>query len=218
MTSAQLRALDELLPRYAVTGETLARSTLRRAPVVLEVGIGNGENLLAMAARDPGSDYLGSDVHRPGLGHTLLGIERLSLSNLRVYDGDVFDLLAILPAASLSAVHIYFPDPWPKKRHHKRRLLGADLLLQLAPLLRRGARVYFATDNADYASAARAQFEAHSEWRNLAGAGRWALRPRHRIVTRFESRAGRAGTSVYELAFAWLGPASPVNSMNEARQ
>lgn len=218
MTTAQQRALDDLLPVYALIDRELRRSCGRQLPVELEIGIGNGGNLLAMAAANPGSNFLGSEVHRPGLGHTLLGIERLGLANVRLHDGDVVELLGALPAASVNTVHIYFPDPWPKKRHHKRRLMNAGLLARLVRVLRRGARLYFATDDADYAHAARALLDAAPEWINLAGRGHWALRPRHRILTRFEQRAGRAGTPVYELAFAVAASAPAVSSEKDVRQ
>lgn len=206
LTVAQQRALGELLPRYGVPRERPLQAFARQAPRVLEIGIGNGENLVAMAAREPGHDFLGSEVHRPGLGHALLGIEKLGLDNLRLHDNDVLDLLAALPQASLAAVHIYFPDPWPKKRHHKRRLMKAGLPDRLARVLRRGGRLYFATDDAHYAAAALALLDDTPGWFNLAGRGRYAPRPQHRIVTRFEQRARRAGSAIYDLAFASVGP------------
>ena len=206
ITSAQQKALTELLPRYsfpniALTGANDRLFDIAR-PIRLEIGIGNGENVLAMADRDRTSNYLGSEVHHPGVGHALLGVQRLGIENLRFHVGDAVELLQALPDSYLSAVYIYFPDPWPKKRHHKRRLLNAATLQLIARCLRHGGRLHFATDNADYAESVRAQLDANPDWLNLAGAGCWTIRPRHRIITRFEQRARHANQPIYELAFA----------------
>ncbi len=203
MTEAQQRAFDELLPRYRVTTEALradlAQAFPRRAPLHLEVGSGNGDNALALAARCPAIDVLASEVHPPGLGHTVHEAERRGLANLRVYDGDALELLAALPHAALDAVYIFFPDPWPKKRHHKRRLVQAELLTLLATRLKQHGRVRFATDDADYASQVRAAVAVDDRWLNLAGVEAWAPRPRERVLTRFEQRAVRDGREVFDL-------------------
>ncbi len=205
MTCAQQRALDELLPRYRVNTaalrEDLAQVFPRRAPLYLEIGSGNGDNALAMAARLPALDVLASEVHPPGVGHTMHEAERHGLGNLRIYDGDALELLAALPPESLDAVFIFFPDPWPKKRHHKRRLVQSELLNLLATRLKRHGRARFASDDADYALQVRDALAADRRWLNVAGVQAWAPRPRERVLTRFEQRALRDGRPVFDLCW-----------------
>ena len=203
MTAAQQRAFDELLPRYRVSCAALCADVAqvfpRGAPLHLEIGSGNGDNALALAARCPALDVLASEVHPPGVGHTVHEAERRGLANLRIYDGDALELLAALPPAALDAVYIFFPDPWPKKRHHKRRLVQGELLDLLATRLKRHGRVRFATDDADYALQVRATLAGDARWLNLAGVEAWALRPHERVLTRFEQRALRDGRAVFDL-------------------
>ncbi len=205
MTEAQQRALAELLPRYRVGIEALredfAAVFARRAPLYLEIGSGNGDNALALAARLPAVDILTSEVHPPGVGHTVYEAHRLQLDNLRIFDGDALELLAALPPACLDAVFVFFPDPWPKKRHHKRRLVQGELLDLLATRLKRHGRARFASDDADYALQVRDALGADARWLNVAGAGAWAPRPRERILTRFERRALRDGRAVFDLCW-----------------
>ena len=203
MTEAQQRALDELLPRYRVCPDALrvdiAHVFPRRAPLHLEIGSGNGDNALTLAARCPAIDVLASEVHPPGIGRTVHEAVRRGLANLRVYDGDALELLAALPLAALDAVYIFFPDPWPKKRHHKRRLVQGELLELLATRLKQHGRIRFATDDADYALQVRTAVAGDARWVNLAGVEAWAPRPRERVLTRFEQRAVRDGRAVFDL-------------------
>ena len=171
-------------------------------PIHLEIGTGNGENLLAMAQSAPGNNYLGCEVHRPGLGHTLLGLRSRRLHNVKLVESDAVDLLHILMPASLDRVYLFFPDPWPKKRHHKRRLIGGAFLDLLADRLKRSGQVHFASDNAGYAESILEMIDRSPVWLNLAGAGHWAPRPRYRVITRFEHRAFRDQHRVYEIAIA----------------
>lgn len=205
MTEAQQRALDELLPRYRLTIEALrgrgAAPFERGAPLYLEIGSGNGDNALALAARLPAVQVVASEVHPPGVGHTVHEADRQGLDNLRIFDGDALELLAALPPASLDAVFIFFPDPWPKKRHHKRRLVQGELLDLLATRLKRHGRARFASDDADYALQVRDALGGDGRWLNIAGAEAWAPRPAERIVTRFERRAMRDGRPVFDLSF-----------------
>jgi tRNA (guanine-N7-)-methyltransferase len=205
MTSAQSRALNELMPCYGLDTSQLNDPDLafgQRAPLALEIGIGNGDNLLAMATRSPATHYLGCEVHRPGLGHALLGLGAGQLTNVRLLDADAHDVLRALPRASLDCVYMFFPDPWPKKRHHKRRLLNAELLELLAEKLKPSASFHFASDDHDYALAVLETCSASRRWRNLAGVQSWAPRLKRRVITRFEKRALTAQRPIFELALA----------------
>lgn len=209
MTDAQDRALSSLLPRYALTLEQLAapaQAFARRAPLHLEIGIGNGENLAAMAGRQPQADFIGCEVHRPGLGHVLNLIETRSLGNVRLVAVDVIDVLAALAPQSLDAAYMFFPDPWPKKRHHKRRLLNIELLAALATRIKPNGCFYFATDHAGYGEFAQTAVNLAPGWLNLAGPDARAPRPHQRIVTRFEARARAAGRPICELVAAYSAP------------
>lgn len=171
----------------------------RRAPLVLEIGSGMGEATAEMAAADPGRDYLAVDVHTPGLAHLLGLIERYGLGNVRVARGDALELLAQLPPGCLDAVHVFFPDPWPKARHHKRRLLQPAHVGLLRSRLAPGGTLHCATDWADYGHAALAALAADPELRNAYDG--FAPRPAHRPLTRFERRGMLAGRPVLDLVF-----------------
>ena len=132
--------------------------------------------------------------------------QRRGLTNLHIFDGDALELLAALPPACLDAVFIFFPDPWPKKRHHKRRLVQLELLDLLASRLKLHGRARFASDDADYALQVRDALSGDRRWLNVAGAGAWAPRPQERIRTRFEQRALRDGRAVFDLC--WMRAAA----------
>ncbi len=212
LTAAQQRAFTELWPRFGVdwdpAGTVPARLDLRHLfgndrPVLLEIGFGSGESLVHMAADHPERNYLGLEVHRPGVGHLLLELERLGLGNVRVLRQDAAVLLDVgLAPASLDAVYLFFPDPWPKKRHHKRRILQPGLVGKLARVIRPGGTFHAATDWEPYAEHMRATLEAASDlFVNLAGPGRFAPRPAHRALTRFERRGLRLGHQVRDLIY-----------------
>jgi len=205
MTAAQRDALGRLLSRYRFS----PAAPRRYAPLHLEIGSGNGDNALELASRCAALEVIAAEVHRPGIGHTLLEIERRALRNLSVYDGDAVELLRACPAAMFDAIYVFFPDPWPKSRHHKRRLLNAELLELLATRLKRHGRLFCATDDADYARHIMTALAALATWENLAGTGKFAPRPRQRVVTRFEGRARAAGRTVYEVIAAPHDCAAP---------
>ena len=205
LTEAQKRALDQLLPRYDASLEALASPASlfrRRAPLVLEIGIGNGDNLVLQAARTPAINHLGCEVHRPGVGHALNAVASAGLRNVRIVTRDAIEALTALPENSLDGVFIYFPDPWPKKRHHKRRLVDPGFLDLLATRVKRSTTCGFATDDADYAATVLELIDATPGWMNLAGPRRYAPRPQSRAVTRFEARARAAGRPVRDILFA----------------
>ena len=151
MTDSQVRALDDLWPIYGIDFKEqpldLDGEFNRTAPRILDIGSGMGETLIQLAARHPENDYLSVEVHRPGIGKLLANADKQRLSNIRVFNHDVMDVLKHpLPNHSLDEVYILFPDPWPKKRHHKRRLVNPEFLKLLVPKLKSHARLFLATD------------------------------------------------------------------------
>jgi tRNA (guanine-N7-)-methyltransferase len=172
----------------------------RQAPLVLEIGSGMGEATAAMAAADPARDYLGADVHTPGLANLVLLAERDGLRNVRAARGDAVDLLRdLMKPASLDAVHVFFPDPWPKARHHKRRIVRPDVVALMRERLVRGGLLRCATDWAPYAEQMLEVLAADPGLHNMHQG--YAPRPPERPVTRFERRALAEGRPVFDLAF-----------------
>lgn len=171
----------------------------RRAPRVLEIGSGMGDTTAAMAAADPGRDYLAVEVHTPGVANLLALVEDGALANVRVARADALELVRALPPASLDAVHVFFPDPWPKVRHHKRRIIQAGHVALLRSRLTPGGTLHCATDWPAYASAMLATLSADPELVN-AHPG-YAPRPAHRPVTKFEQRGLDAGRPIADLIF-----------------
>jgi len=206
ITEAQQRALDELWPKYGVDLDagSLNLDALfgRHAPRVVEIGFGNGENLAALAQADPERDYLGIEVHRAGVGRLLLAVETMQLRNVRIVCHDAVEVLENrLPASSLDEVLILFPDPWPKKRHHKRRLIQAAFVELLATRVKRGGVVRLATDWEPYAVQMLEVLNACTSFANLGAKSGFIERPAERVVTRFEKRGTRLGHGVWDLAF-----------------
>jgi len=205
MTDAQRSALERLWPRYGVTlGEMpldLAAIFERTAPAILDIGFGNGDALLELAKTHSDKNFIGVDVHRPGVGSLLLKLEAGDLGNVRVVVADVNDVLARLAPGSLDGVYLFFPDPWPKKRHHKRRLVQPAFAKRLHDALKPGGYIHCATDWEDYAVQMRDVLEATPDLVNVAGAGRYLERPASRPRTRFEQRGVAAGRVVRDLLF-----------------
>ena len=204
MTPAQSDALQALWPRYGFNYEP-ERADLdalfgRAAPRVLEIGFGNGDALLALAEREPGTDFLGIEVHRPGAGSLLRRAAASSITNLRVSTHDAVEVLRDqIPSASLAAVHLYFPDPWPKKRHHKRRIVQPDFVALVAERLIDGGRFHLATDWVPYAEWMLEVVAACDALENAHAGGAYSPRPDTRPLTRFEQRGMRLGHSVNDL-------------------
>ena len=210
ITPAQERALEALWPRYGVetADRPLDLDALfgRRAPRTLEIGFGDGEALVALARAHPERDYLGVEVHAPGVGHCLLAAAAAGLGNLRVCRRDAVEVLreAIAPAA-LDEVLILFADPWPKKRHHKRRLIQPEFVALLAERMAPGARLRLATDWQPYGVWMLEVLGASPAWRNCAAGGGFLERALERPVTKFERRGARLGHGTYELEFERRG-------------
>lgn len=210
MTDSQKRALDELWPRYGLAPPAaplrLAQAFGREAPVVLEIGFGNGEHLLARAAAEPARDFVGVEVHRPGVGRVLNRAQAAGIGNLRVACHDAVEVLRDwLPARALAEIVVYFPDPWPKKRHHKRRLVQPAFAQLAASRLAPGGLLKLATDWADYARHMREVLDAEPALQNAAGAAGFVPRPDERPPTRFELRGQRLGHEVFDLVYRRVG-------------
>ncbi|WP_407951901.1 tRNA (guanosine(46)-N7)-methyltransferase TrmB [Plantactinospora veratri] len=216
LSGRHLDALDRLWSSYGLTvpipghsdnGERPAGHRLdlvelfgRTAPVVLEIGSGMGDATVAMAAADPGRDYLAVEVHTPGIANLLALTERHGLTNVRIARGDALDLVRhLLPADRLDAVHVFFPDPWPKPRHHKRRLIQPGHVALLRSRLVPGGTLHCATDWPEYAESMRETLTADPELVNLHPG--FAPRPAHRPVTKFERRGAAAGRPIRDLIF-----------------
>jgi tRNA (guanine-N7-)-methyltransferase len=204
MSPAQQRACDTLLPRWGVEFRPApldyASVFGRRAPVTLEIGFGMGETTAAIAAAQPDVDFVGVEVHLPGVGALLRQVEAQGLANVRVIRHDAVEVVdAMIAPASLAAIHVYFPDPWPKKRHHKRRLLNAGFVHALAERLAPGGYLHVATDWAPYADEVLATLATEPLLAN-AVAG-FAPPPPWRPQTKFELRGRKLGHDVFDLVF-----------------
>jgi tRNA (guanine-N7-)-methyltransferase len=207
MTVGQTRALEELWPRYGVeySAQELALDGIfgRSAPRTLEIGFGNGEHLAALATAHPERDYLGIEVHRPGVGHLLMLAASNNLANIRACAHDAVEVLKFQVASgALDEVLVLFPDPWHKKRHHKRRLIQPPFVELLASRLKPGGMLRLATDWEEYALQMLEVLQAASaSFSNLSPSGDWMPRPDERAPTRFEKRGARLGHGVWDLAF-----------------
>jgi tRNA (guanine-N7-)-methyltransferase len=216
ITPAQQRALEELWPRYGVAPDPgkppgapgpaapleLAELFARDAPRTLEIGFGNGENLAALAGAHPERDFLGVEVHLPGIGRLLRTLEERRLGNVRVLCQDAVEVLdARISPGSLQEILILFPDPWPKKRHHKRRLVQAGFVASAVRALEVGGTLRLATDWQPYAAGMLAVLNAADGLANLAADGGFLPRPAERLPTRFELRGTRLGHEVWDLGF-----------------
>lgn len=206
LTPSQQRALDELWPRFGIDFEaaplSLAGTFGREAACVLEIGFGNGETLVQQAQENPDKDYIGIEVHEPGVGHCLIAARDAGITNLRLIAFDAIDVLSLqIPPASLQRINLYFPDPWPKKRHHKRRIVQPSFIELCAERLAPGGSLHIATDWANYAEhidevlANSASFIC-TERREHAGD-----EPLERPMTKFERRGLKKGHRIWDWQF-----------------
>jgi len=204
VTHAQQRHHQQGLPLWGIPYRQapldLAAAFGRTAPVILEIGFGMGESTASIAAAHPENDYLGIEVHTPGVGGLLKEIAARSLGNVRIIQHDAVEVLRdMIAPASLSGVHVFFPDPWPKKRHHKRRLIQPPLVRLLADRLVPGGILHCATDWRDYAEQMLEVLGAEDLLENTAAD--YAARPASRPQTKFESRGLRLGHEVWDVRF-----------------
>jgi tRNA (guanine-N7-)-methyltransferase len=206
MTAGQRRALEDNWPRWGLDrADGLLddhRAFGRQAPLVLEIGFGMGQSLAEMAAGAPETNYLGVDVHRPGVGGLLHKLQEQGIDNVRVYCDDAVPVLReCIADTSLDGVQIFFPDPWHKKRHHKRRLIQAAFIDLLCSKLKPGGFLHLATDWENYAEQMLALLTAMRGLENTAGEGQYSPRPHYRPLTKFEKRGQRLGHGVWDLLF-----------------
>jgi len=169
-------------------------------PITLEIGFGNGESLVDMAEANPNNNYIGIEVHRPGVGHLLRRVLEKGLSNVRVFDTDAIEVLQhAIPDHSLDCIQLFFPDPWHKKRHHKRRIVQTEFLNLIHTKLKAGGLFHAATDWENYAEHMMDTLNSHPHFGNTNDA--YAERPAHRPLTKFENRGLRLGHGVWDLIF-----------------
>ena len=213
ITPAQKRAIERHWPRYGLgprpetqvpSGQSPALDPAalfgRRAPLVVEIGFGRGDALLHAATTRPERDYIGIEVHAPGIGYLLARIHERGIDNVRILFGDARECLRhCFHESSLEEIWILFPDPWPKGRHRKRRLVQTGFAAFAASRLRRGGRILAATDNEDYARQMLSVFESTGLVANLAGPGAFWCGPSERLRTRFEERGRRQGSTIWDI-------------------
>ncbi len=205
MTRAQQRAIADLWPVYGLAPDTWGPLDFpaifgRVAPVILEIGFGDGGALLEMARNNSTQDYIGIEVHRPGVGNLLLKLEQEQLSNVRVISEDALEVLQRrIGLNSLDNLNLFFPDPWPKKSHHKRRIVTLDFIQLVAARVKPGGVFHFATDWQPYAEEALDRIEGCHQFANQAGPGRFSPRPASRPETKFEKRGRRLGHGVWDI-------------------
>ncbi len=204
MTDAQSRFLARMMPAigipYSPQHVDFAAAFGRNAPLVVEIGFGMGDSTAQIARAMPDTDFIGIEVHSPGVGNLCKLIDADSIANLRIIQHDAVEVLQhMVPPASLDGVHVFFPDPWPKKRHHKRRLIQPPLVALLADRLKAGAYLHCATDWEEYANQMLEVLSAEPRLENTSID--YAPRPDYRPLTRFEQRGLRLGHGVWDLVF-----------------
>lgn len=206
LTDGQRQALDTLWAQYGLERDQGLLDPQaqfgRDAPRVLEIGYGMGQSLAAMAGAEADKDFIGIEVHRPGVGALMMAIRDAGLNNLRSYCDDAVDILKLcVPDNSLSRVQLYFPDPWPKKKHHKRRIVQPDWGQLIHAKLATGGVLHMATDWQEYAKHMMAVMNAVDGFTNAAGPGHFSPRPTWRPETKFERRGEKLGHGVWDLLF-----------------
>ncbi len=206
MTDAQKRGIEQGWPRFGLNLEQgmLDLDALfgRTAPRTLEIGFGMGQSLLEMAKASPEQDFIGVEVHRPGVGSLLNGVLTEGVTNLRVFDCDAIEVLnQCIPDASLDRMLLFFPDPWHKKKHNKRRIVQPAFAEKLRPKLKVGGIFHMATDWEAYAEHMLEVMNVAPGYRNLSADGTWVPRPAERPETKFERRGERLGHGVWDLKF-----------------
>jgi len=205
ITTAQQQALDIYSEKYCLDPKLdydFNQVFERDAPLCVEIGFGNGDSLVQIAAANPNINYIGIEVHRPGAGHLMLQLEQKCMTNVRIYCHDAIEILEQkINDNSLDAVHLFFPDPWPKKKHHKRRIVRPSFVDLLVRKLKPGGYFHAATDWENYAQAMLAQLSASNAISNTSKTNNYCERPAYRPLTKFEQRGLSLGHSIWDLIF-----------------
>jgi len=208
MTEAQRNAIDTLWDKYCLDPEAdcdLPTIFGRTAPVILEIGFGNGESLAKVAEDNPDQDYIGIEVHKPGVGNLLAQLERKQISNVRVYYHDAIEVLEkCIPDASLSGMHLFFPDPWHKRKHHKRRIVRPSFVKLIGQKIKSEGYFHAATDWQHYAVHMLRILAVAEQFVNASVSQDYCPRPDYRPLTKFEQRGLRLGHGVWDLIFKRL--------------
>ena len=207
LTPAQERAINRLFPLYGIQSLDCAGRSFdagktfgRGQTLVMEIGFGNGEALLEVARNNPETNFVGIEVHRPGVGRLLLEIEKRELGNIRVFCEDAVVVLdQAFPSNSFDKICLFFPDPWPKKKHNKRRILQEDFIVQIIRALKPGGIFHFASDWQAYADEALQRLSVVDDLKNLAGTNQFHPRPDDRPLTKFENRGIKRGHGVWDI-------------------
>ena len=205
LTPGQELALDQHWPQYGLEPELdydFSQVFGRQAPLIVEIGFGNGDSLAKMAAANPDHDYIGIEVHKPGVGHLLILLHEQGLTNVRVYCHDAIEILEQkIPDHSLAGLHLFFPDPWHKKKHHKRRIVRPSFVDLLNKKLQVGGYFHAATDWQHYAESMLEVLSASEGLKNTSLSQDYCERPDYRPLTKFEQRGLRLGHGVWDLIF-----------------
>ncbi len=205
MTNGQKRALEELLPQFKLDENTIFDNQKifgNDNPVCIDMGFGNGESLIHSASMLPETNFIGIEVHSPGVGHLLLAMQQKKLENIRLYQQDGTEILKdCFQNNSIDALHIYFPDPWHKKRHHKRRLIQKNFIELILPKLKPQARVHLATDWQPYAEHMQDVLSEFPQFINQIADNGFSQRPDYRPITKFERRGIKLGHKSYDLIY-----------------
>lgn len=204
-TVGQKLALENLWDKYCLSPEQNFDATQafgRNAPLIIEIGFGNGASLADMAEANPDMNYLGIEVHRPGVGHLMMLLEQRGINNVRIFHHDAIEILERkIPDHSIAGVHLFFPDPWHKRRHHKRRIVRPSFLDLLNKKLAAGGYFHAATDWKDYAKDMLTTLSADSRLKNTSPSEDYCPRPDYRPLTKFENRGIKLGHGVWDLIF-----------------
>lgn len=206
LTRGQQKALDELWPQFGLSLEAgmldISKVFKRDKKIVLEIGFGMGDSLITQAVQQRGTNFIGIEVHRPGVGTLLKNMALNELDNIRVFDADAVDVLKqCIPNSSLDKIQIFFPDPWHKKRHHKRRLIQIEFIKLLTQKLNPGGILHLATDWENYAEHMMLVMGKTEDFTNVAGKNQYSPRPESRPSTKFEKRGLKLGHGVWDLIF-----------------
>ncbi len=204
-TAGQQKAIDSVWQDYCLDpSETYnyAQVFNREAPLIVEIGFGNGSSLAAMAEANPELNYLGVEVHRPGIGHLMLLLEEKGIKNVKIYHHDAIEILEQkIPDHSVSGIHLFFPDPWHKRRHHKRRIVRPSFIELLNSKLKSAGYFHAATDWEHYAAEMLKTLSASNTLVNMSEDNKYCQRPDYRPLTKFENRGIRLGHGVWDLIF-----------------